>query len=42
MRRVLRESIRIVNREENSRIQLMNTKEENFGMKTVRATFSQE
>ena len=42
MRRVLRESIRIVNSEENSRIKLMNTKEEYFGVKTIRATFSQE
>ena len=42
MRRILRESIRITNGEEREDIKLMNTKEEFFGVKTIRSTFSQE
>ena len=39
MRRVLRESVRINNSEENEKIKLMNTRDEYFGVKTVRAFF---
>ena len=41
MRRIIRESIRINDMEWRSDVKLMNTKEEFFGVKTVRATFSQ-
>ena len=42
MRRILRESIRIVSAENNDSIKLMNTKEEYFGIKTFRPYFVQE
>ena len=41
MRRILRESIRIVNAEKDNSVKLMNTKEEYFGVKTVRPYFTQ-
>ena len=42
MRRILRESIRIVSAESNDSIKLMNTKEEYFGIKPFRPYFVQE
>ena len=41
MRRIVRESVRINDKEWRSDVKLMNTKDEFFGVKTVRATFSQ-
>ena len=41
MRRIIRESVRINQNEWRSDVKLMNTKDEFFGVKTVRATFSQ-
>ena len=41
LRRILRESIRIVNAENDDSVKLMNTKEEYFGVKTVRPYFTQ-
>ena len=42
LRRIIRESVRINNSEFSETTNLMNTKEEFFGVKTIRATFSQE
>ena len=41
MRRIVRESVRINQNEWRSDVKLMNTKDEFFGVKTVRTTFSQ-
>ena len=42
MRRILRESIRIESAVKNRAIKLMNTKEEHFGIQTVRAKFGRD